>query len=210
MFCYFCNNNYYIYIMNIEKILIQFEQKLTLQLYSPNSIRNYKSAIGSFLEIAQKKLSDATEIDEVIIEKYVLWKVQKHKIGSSHQRMIVASIDKFYTSVYNKKLNIKHLYPARKSYSLPNYLTTDEVKKMIGAVQNIKHRCIIKLLYGSGLRLGELLHLKVTDIDSKSMIIHIRNSKGNKDRVVMLSKALLEELHTYFIKHKPDDYLFEG
>lgn len=201
MFCYFCNNNYYIYIMNIEKILIQFEQKLTLQRYSPNSIRNYKSAIGSFLEIAQKKFSDATEIDEVIIEKYVFWKVQKHKIGSSHQRMIVASIDKFYTSVYNKKLNIKHLYPARKSYSLPNYLTTDEVKKLVGAVQNIKHRCIIKLLYGSGLRLGELLHLKVTDIDSKSMIIHIRNSKGNKDRVVMLSKALFSYYLSLSLTH---------
>ena len=196
--------------MDIEKLLIQFEQKLILQRYSPNSIRNYKSAIKSFLEIAEKKFSHPTELNEAIIEKYVLWKVQKHKIGSSHQRMIITSIDKFYSSVYNTKLNIKHLYPARKSYSLPNYLTTDEVKKLIESVENIKHRCIIKLLYGSGLRLSELLHLKVSDIDSKSMIIHIKNSKGNKDRVVMLSKALSEELHTYFIKYKPDVFLFEG
>lgn len=196
--------------MDIEKLLIQFEQKLILQRYSPNSIRNYKSAIKSFLEIAEKRFSNPTELNEAIIEKYVLWKVQKHKIGSSHQRMIIASIDKFYSSVYNTKLNIKHLYPARKSYSLPNYLTTDEVKKLIESVENIKHRCIIKLLYGSGLRLSELLHLKVSDVDSKSMIIHIKNSKGNKDRVVMLSKALLEELRTYFIKHKPDEFLFEG
>ena len=196
--------------MDIEKLLTEFEQKLTLQRYSPNSIRNYKSAVKSFLEIAQKKFSDPTDLDELIIEKYVLWKVQRQKIGSSHQRMIIASIDKFYSSVYNKKLNIKHLYPARKSYSLPNYLTTDEVKKLIRSVENIKHRCIIKLLYGSGLRLSELLNLKVTDIDSKSMIIHIKNSKGNKDRVVMLSKDLLEELRIYFIKHKPAVYLFEG
>ncbi len=196
--------------MDIEKLLIQFEQKLILQRYSPNSIRNYKSAMKSFLEIAEKKFSHPSELNEAIIEKYVLWKVQKHKIGSSHQRMIIASIDKFYSSVYNTKLNIEHLYPARKSFSLPNYLTTDEVKKLIESVENIKHRCIIKLLYGSGLRLGELLHLKLTDIDSKSMIIHIKNSKGNKDRVVMLSEALLEELRTYFIKHKPSDFLFEG
>ena len=196
--------------MDIEKLLIQFEQKLILQRYSPNSIRNYKSAMKSFLEIAEKKFSHPSELNEAIIEKYVLWKVQKHKIGSSHQRMIIASIDKFYSSVYNRKLNIKHLYPARKSYSLPNYLTTDEVKKLIESVDNIKHRCIIKLLYGSGLRLSELLHLKVRDIDSKSMIIHIKNSKGNKDRVVMLSEALLEELRTYFIKHKPAEFLFEG
>jgi len=196
--------------MDIEKLLIEFEQKLLLQRYSPASIRNYKSAVKSFLEIAEKKFSHPNELDEAIIEKYVLWKVQKQKIGSSYQRMIVASIDKFYSSVYNKKLNIKHLYPARKSYSLPNYLTTVEVKKLIAGVENIKYRCITKLLYGSGLRLSELLHLKVTDIDSKSMIIHIRKSKGNKDRVVMLSKVLLEELRIYFINHKPIDYLFDG
>ena len=196
--------------MEIEKLLIEFEQKLILQRYSPSSIRNYKSAVKSFLEVAEKKFSHPNELDEVSIEKYVLWKVQRHKIGSSQQRMIVASIDKFYASIYNKKLNIKHLYPARKSYSLPNYLTINEVKSLTSSLENIKHRCIIKLLYGSGLRLSELLHLKVTDIDSESMIIHIKNSKGNKDRVVMLSKALLEELRIYFIKYKPIDFLFEG
>ena len=196
--------------MDIEKLLIQFEQKLILQRYSPNSIRNYKSSIKSFLEVAEKKFSHPSELDEESIEKYVLWKVQQHKIGSSQQRMIVASIDKFYASIYSKKLNIKHLYPARKSFSLPNYLTINEVKTLTKSSENIKHRCIIKLLYGSGLRLSELLHLKVTDIDAESMITHIKNSKGNKDRVVMLSKSLLEELRIYFIKHNPLDYLFEG
>lgn len=196
--------------MDIEELLVKFEQKLILQRYSPNSIRNYISAVRTFLEVAEKKFSHPSELDEVLIEKYVLWKVQKHKIGSSYQRMIIASLDKFYTSVFNKQLNIKHLYPSRKSYSLPNYLTTVEVKKLMAGVTNLKHRCIIKLLYGSGLRLSELLHLKLTDIDSKSMIIHIRKSKGNKDRVVMLSNSLLDELRVYFIHYKPTDFLFEG
>ncbi len=196
--------------MNIEKLLLEFEQKLILQRYSLNSIRNYKSAVKSFLETAEKKFSHPNELNEVMIEKYVLWKVQKHKVGVSHQRMIIASIDKFYKSLYNRKLDIKHLYPSRKSHSLPNYLTKEEVRKLIAKVENIKHRCIIKLLYGSGLRLSELLHLKVSDIDSKSMIIHIRKSKGNKDRVVMLSNSLLQELRIYFKKHKPNDFLFEG
>ena len=93
---------------------------------------------------------------------------------------------------------------------MPNYLTTMQVKKLFAAVDNIKHRCILKLLYGSGLRLSELLHLKVIDIDSSRMIINIRKSKGNKDRVVMLSSTLLDELRIYFIKYKPMDFLFEG
>lgn len=196
--------------MNIEKLLLGFEQKLILQRYSLNSIRNYKSAVKSFLETAEKKFSHPNELNEEMIEKYVLWKVQKHKVGVSHQRMIIASIDKFYKSLYNRKLDVKHLYPSRKSYSLPNYLTKEEVRKLIAKVENIKHRCIIKLLYGSGLRLSELLHLRVSDIDSKSMIIHIRKSKGNKDRVVMLSNSLLQELRIYFKKYKPNDFLFEG
>ena len=196
--------------MDIKKLLLEFERKLILQRYSPNSVRNYKSAVKSFLEIAKKKFSHPSELDEEIIEKYVFWKIQKHNVGSSHQRLIVSSIDKFYHSLYNRKLKIMHLYPSRKSYSLPNYLTIVEVKKLIRGVENIKHRCIIKLLYGSGLRLNELLHLKVNDINSENMILHIRKSKGNKDRVVMLSENLLQELRIYFKKHKPVDYLFEG
>ena len=196
--------------MNIEKLLLEFERKLILQHYSVNSIRNYKSAVKSFLENAETNFSHSNEVDVEMVEKYVMWKVQKQKTGISHQRMIISSIDKFCKSIYNKNLNIKYLYPPCKSCSLPNYLTTVEVKKLIIGVNNIKHKCIIKLLYGSGLRLSELLNLKVNDIDSKNMIIRIRKSKGNKDREVMLSKALLQQLHIYFKKHHPVEFLFEG
>ena len=81
--------------VNIEKLLLEFERKLILQHYSVNSIRNYKSAVKSFLENAETNFSPSNEVDEEMIEKYVLWKVQKHKIGISHQRMIISSINKF-------------------------------------------------------------------------------------------------------------------
>ncbi|NLA24955.1 MAG: tyrosine-type recombinase/integrase [Bacteroidales bacterium] len=196
--------------MNIENLLKEFEHKLVLQRYSHNSIKNYVSSVKSFLELAQKKYANPNEISEKSIEKYVLWKIEKHKISPSYQRMIVASLDKFYQSVFNRKLNIKHLYPARKTQKLPNYLTQPEVKLMISSTQNIKHRCMLELLYGGGLRLGELLNLKIVDIDSYNMLIHIRQAKGNKDRVVMLSQNLLDDLRFYFKKYRPKDYLFEG
>ena len=196
--------------MNIDKLMQEFEQKLILQRYSIHSIQNYKSSVRFFLELANKKYKQPSDINEEIIEKYILWRIKKHKISSSHQRMIIASIDKFYKALFNKDLNIKHLYPTRKSHRLPNYLTVDEMRKMINSTENIKHSCIIKMLYGSGLRLSELLHIKIKDIDSENMIIHIINSKGNKDRLVMLSHSLLEELRIYFIKYKPKEYLFEG
>lgn len=196
--------------MNIEHLLSEFERKLVLQRYSKNSIENYKSAVRSFLKIAEKKFGNPTELGNMEIEKYVFWKIEKHKISHSHQRMIVASIDKFYQSVFGIKLTLKHLYPSRTKHILPKYLNLDEVKRMIATVTNLKHRCILKLLYGCGLRLNELLNLKITDIDSSNMIIHIRNAKGNKDRVVMLSMQLLDELRVYVKEFKPEIYLIEG
>jgi len=196
--------------MDIENLILIFERRLKLQRYSPNSIRNYSSAVKSFLQIAAKKFNDPGKLTENEIEKYVFWKIEKDKISNSHQRMIVASIDKFYRLILNRELEIKHLYPSRKRYALPRYITATEVKEMIASTRNRKHACIIKMLYGCGLRLNELLHLKLSDINSERMLVHVRNSKGNKDRVVMLAPALLKDLRNYFKAYQPKVYLFEG
>lgn len=196
--------------MQIEILLADYERKLVLQRYSENSILNYKSALKSFLQIAAQKFSSPNEMSVAEIEKYVYWKIEKHAISPSYQRMIVASIGKFYQLVVGVELNLKHLYPSRKIHALPKYLSVNEVKRMIDLTTNQKHKCIIKLLYGCGLRLSELLNLKITDIDSGNMVIHIRKSKGNKDRVVMLSNQLLEDLRVYFSRYKPKEYLIEG
>ena len=97
--------------MDVDRLILEFERKLVLQRYSANSIANYKSSARSFLDLAKRKFSHPAEIDELAVEKYVLWKIERHRIGSSHQRMIVASIDKFYKSIYGRDLMIKHLYP---------------------------------------------------------------------------------------------------
>lgn len=160
--------------------------------------------------MAEKRFHRPDELSENEIEKYVYWKIKKDHISSSYQRMIVASIDKFYSSVVGKNLNIRHLYPSRKKHELPKYLTRAEVKRIFFSIDNPKHACIVKLLYGCGLRLNELLHLKISDIDSEKMLIHIRLSKGNKDRMVMLPPTLLPELRNYYKISHPKDYLFEG
>lgn len=196
--------------MDVDRLILEFERKLVLQRYSANSIANYKSSARSFLDLAKRKFSHPAEIDELAVEKYVLWKIERHRIGSSHQRMIVASIDKFYKSIYGRELKIKHLYPSRRTFALPNCLNIDEVKRIIDGTENIKHRCMIKMLYGSGLRLSELINLEIADIDSARMLIRIVKSKGNKDRVVTLPESILTDLRTCYILHKPDVYLFEG
>ncbi|MBP7024156.1 MAG: tyrosine-type recombinase/integrase [Bacteroidales bacterium] len=196
--------------MDIENLIAVFERKLMIQRYSTSSIKNYSSSVRSFLHVAEKRFDQPDELNENEIEKYVFWKIRKDNISSSYQRMIVAAIDKFYYSVVGKNLSIRHLYPSRKKHELPKYLTRAEVKRMLQSITNPKHACIIKLLYGCGLRLNELLHLKISDIDSENMLIYIRNSKGNKDRVVMLSPTLLADLRSYYKSYHPKYYLFEG
>jgi len=102
------------------------------------------------------------------------------------------------------------LYPKRHKLQVPKYINQNEVKRLIKSINNIKHLCIVKLLYGGGLRLNEVLCLKVKDIDSNSMVIHVRQSKGRKDRTVMLPENILLELRSYYQTYKPNDYLFEG
>ena len=196
--------------MDINHWMQSFEQRLRLQRYSDATLRNYKSCLSSFLGMASKKYEHPKELTEVEIEKYVFWLLDSKKIGPSYQRMVVASIDKFYRLVLNIQLNINHLYPKRIESKLPNYLNKDEIKRLLGSANNLKHKCILELLYSGGLRLNELLDLKIRHIDSKDMVIHIEQGKGKKDRKVMLSAKLLDDLRVYFIQYKPSEYLFEG
>lgn len=196
--------------METDRLITEFKLNLIIQRYSASTIKNYSSAVKSFLQFAEKKFNDPNELGVIDIEMYVLWKIERYEISSSHQHMIVASIEKFYNFVFGKDLNIKHLYPAQKQKSLPNYLTQSEVKSLIGTVENLKHKCIIMLLYGCGLRLSELLNLKIKDIDHTRMMIMIRNAKGYKDHIVMLSRILLDEIRMYAKQYIPKDFLFEG
>jgi site-specific recombinase XerD len=196
--------------MNIQDYLQRYTERIQIQHYSPSSIKNYNSNLFQFLTFASHKYAFAEEIEIAVIEKYIFWKIKKDNISASHQRIILASIAKFYELVLDKTISLKHLYPKRKEHKLPNYLTFEEVKKLIEVTQNLKHKSIIMLLYSSGLRLREVVNLKITDIDFNSMTITIRQTKGKKDRQVMLSEQFLLILRQYFLKYQPSCYLYEG
>jgi site-specific recombinase XerD len=102
------------------------------------------------------------------------------------------------------------LYPKRKSKPLPKYLTVPEVKRLLLQCTNLKHGCILKILYGCGLRVSEVIALKIADIDSSTMRLMVRASKGKKDRALPLPKTLLHSLRQYYVAYRPKAYLFEG
>ncbi|MFV0566527.1 MAG: tyrosine-type recombinase/integrase [Flavobacteriaceae bacterium] len=112
-----------------------------------------------------------------------------------------------YTNASIETLNIER---PKKEKKLPVVLSTDEVKQLLNANRNLKHKTLLCLIYSAGLRIGEAINLKASDIDSKRMLIFIRSAKGKKDRYTILSESFLTMLRDYYRTYRPKDYLFEG
>lgn len=191
-----------------EKLIEQFITILRMQRYADRSVKTYTSHLSYFLRLSAKY--NPKDITQQQIEDFIIWLVEKKRIGQSYQKAMIATITKFYKEIYHRHINLKHLYPKRTEHKLPKFLTRDEVKKVLDATENIKHKAILTTIYSCGLRLSEVLELQISDIKTKENLLLIRQSKGNKDRLVVLSVKLLEILRNYYKIYQPKNYLFEG
>lgn len=124
--------------------------------------------------------------------------------------MAAQSISFFFRHVLKQVYVIPTVIYPRKSTKLPAVMNTTEIKTLIDGVKNIKHRTIIMMLYSTGMRLGEIARVKISDIDSPNMRIKVVQGKGAKDRYTILSEQVLLELRAYYIIYKPKEYLFNG
>lgn len=185
-----------------------FATILRLQRYAKSSIKTYTSHLSYFLKLSAKYQPE--DITQKQLEDFIIWLVEKKKVGSSYQKAMISTIVKFYKETFQRTINLKHIYPQRSENKLPKFLTKMEVKKILDSTSNIKHKAILTTIYSCGLRLGELLELKISDIKTDQNILLIRQAKGNKDRVVMLSSKLIDLLREYYKIYNPKTYLFEG
>jgi len=185
-----------------------FKQKLEIARYSESTIKTYISTLATFFKTLQGV--SVEEVDESIIQNYIYSEIKEKNISQSYQKHILGSIKLFYEVMFNRKFSLSHLYPKRVEHSLPKYINKEDVLKMLSLTENLKHKSIISLLYGCGLRVSELVNLKITDIDFTAAIISIIQSKGKKDRYVMLPQSVLPLLREYFKNYTPKFYLFEG
>ena len=200
---------YYFPDMNSEIILETFEKRLLMQRYAANTIRSYKDYASIFLKHVSKYPS-LEEIPLSDIEAFINEKVQNGKISVSYQKGLVGAIKKMYELILDKKIQLDYLYPKRSFSKLPKFFSKEEVRNILDNTQNLKHKAILMTIYSCGLRLSELLNLKIKDIKSSDGIIRIHQSKGNKDRIVSLPDKLLATLRHYYQAFKPKEYLFEG
>ncbi|WP_262887188.1 tyrosine-type recombinase/integrase [Sphingobacterium sp. SGR-19] len=195
--------------MDNETILKTFEKKLTTQRYANNTVKAYKDYARLFLKYVDNYPS-LESIPITIIESFINEKVQKEKISISYQKGLVGAIKKIYELILNEKIKLDYLYPKRHLNKLPKFFSKEEIRLLLDNTENIKHKAILTTIYSCGLRLSELLNLKIKDIRSSNKMIRINQSKGNKDRIVSLPDKLLDILREYYLIYKPSDYLFEG
>lgn len=185
----------------------EFYRKLELRKYSFNTAKTYITLFEVYINYYRG--SELMALDENDVRNYLQYLVQQGR-SDSYINQSVNSIKFYYEVVKEMPNRFYAIERPRKREKLPRVLSKEEILDMIKCTYNIKHRCIISLLYSAGLRRGELLNLKVTDIDSKRMLIRVDGGKGRKDRFTLLGETMLQDLRSYFLKYRPNEYLFEG
>jgi integrase/recombinase XerD len=186
----------------------KYIQWLSSKRYSANTIKTYSEALKSFLVFYREKTIAEITNEDVII--YNNDHILKNNLSSSYQNQIVNAIKLFFATVRGTKIEIDKIHRPKREKVLPNVLSKEEIKLILNAHSNIKHKMMLSLIYSCGLRCGELLALRPVHIDSKRNIVLLINSKGKKDRIAPLSPKILEMLREYYVLFKPTTYLFEG
>ncbi len=181
--------------------------KLELKRYANSTVKTYVTFFELFINHFKEK--ELSTLDESDIREFLQNLIQR-KLSNSYINQAINSIKFYYEVVLGMPNRFYEIERPRKESKLPTVISKEEILSIIENTNNIKHRCIVQLLYGSGLRRGELLNLKLSDIDSNRMLIRVENAKGNKDRLTLLSKTALTDLRRYYLKYEPQEYLFEG
>ena len=176
--------------------------------YSPNTIQTYVSLFEQFLTY----FSDvpANELTDDHVAEFQTHLIKEKKVSTSSQNQYINAIKFYFEKVLGREKAYYHIERPIKEFKLPKVLSEKEVVTILKVVHNLKHKAMLLLVYSSGLRAGELINLKVNDIDSEQMRVFVRGGKGKKDRVTILSQKALIVLREYFKKYRPKEYLFEG
>lgn len=181
--------------------------KLELKRYANSTVRTYVNFFEMFINHYKEK--ELNTINESDIRAF-LQKLIHRGVSNSYLNQAINAIKFYYEVVLGMPNRFYEIERPRKEYKLPKVISKEEVLSVIDKANNLKHKCIISLLYSSGLRRSELLNLKPTDVDSKRMLIRVLGAKGKKDRHTLLSRTALEDLRMYYKEWKPKIYLFEG
>jgi site-specific recombinase XerD len=192
-----------------QAALKRMHETLLLKAYSPNTIRTYCVEFSQLLYL----LKD-TSVDTLTPERlraYFLYCASELKLSENIIHSRINAVKFYFEQVlHRERLFFEEIPRPKKKSLLPKVLDKKDISKIFEQLENPKHLLMIKLCYGMGLRVSEIVHLKIADIDSKRMLVHIESSKNKKDRYVTLPASILDDLRNYYRVYRPETYLFEG
>lgn len=186
----------------------EYIQKLQERRYSQQTLKTYSALFTEFINFfPDREIDELTEKDIMDFSTHL---VVNRKVSSSYQNQAINSIKFYYEKVKGGPRKYYHIDRPQREKILPEVCSEEEVISILKHTENLKHRAILTTIYSAGLRISELINLKITHIDSNRMQIRVEQSKGKKDRYTLLSHKTLKLLREYIKTYKPHFYLFEG
>ncbi|MBS1776079.1 MAG: tyrosine-type recombinase/integrase [Bacteroidetes bacterium] len=186
----------------------KFQNMLTLKAYSLNTCRTYSIEFAQLLYVL--KNYPVQDLPKEKLQSYFLFCHNELKLSENQIHSRINAIKFYYEQVLHQPKMFFDIPRPKKPLLLPKSLNSNEVKRLFSVTENLKHRLVLQLCYGMGLRVSEIVNLKISDIDSLDMKVRIERGKGKKDRFVNLPNLVLEDLRKYYKEYLPKVYLFEG
>lgn len=194
--------------LRYEAEAVQLEQVLLLKRYSWRTVKTYLNCFRKFMQFYND--FEPAAITRGQIDAYIAHLIKARNISASHQNQILSAIKMYYSEVLDQVQKVQYLLRPKKAKKLPKVLMEDEVSRLLRSPQNLKHQCILMLIYSGGLRLGEVVRLRRSDLQPEKQRIFVYGGKGKKDRCTLLSPKVWEKLKHYLEIYQPVEWLFEG
>lgn len=191
-----------------RKAYIEMHEQLKLKQYSQNTVRQYLGELYHLLRLL--KAYPIEDLTPKRLKDYFLYCVQKEGMAERKLNGKINAIKFYFEQVLHRPKMFFDIPRPKKPQRLPKTLSKNEVRRIFEVTGNLKHLVALKLSYGMGLRVSEVVNLKVEDIDSDRMVVHIRGAKGKKDRYVPLPTSIMPLLRRYYLDYRPQEYLLEG
>jgi integrase/recombinase XerD len=185
-----------------------YVETLQLKSYSPNTINTYRNEFAQLLYVMKDKNVD--DLSALRLRDYFLYCINELKLSENTLHSRINAVKFYFEQVLKREKFFFDIPRPKKKVILPNVLAISQVEKLFSSLENLKHKTMLFLAYSAGLRVSEVVNLKIQDIHSERMVINIKGAKGKKDRTVVLSQGILELLLKYRNVYEPKDWLFEG
>lgn len=196
-----------IHLINLPEFQ-RFQEHLKLKAYSPNTMRTYSVEFAQLLYAL--KHHPVQDLSPDRLRSYFLYCHDTLKLSENEIHSRINAVKFYFEKVLHRDKMFIDIPRPKKRQTLPKMLSQTEVKKLLNAVENPKHKLMLQLCYGMGLRVSEVVNLKISDIDGEQQLVRVEQGKGKKDRLVVLPESILQDLRHYYLQYRPKVFLFEG